>query len=161
MLMIILGLDPGIARLGYGVIDADRGGKAAMVAYGCIETSKDTPKEQRFLQIANELGRILAQYKPVAVGVERLYFSKNVKTALTVGEARGVIVLTIAQSGVPMLEVDPGEVKQALTGYGKADKVQMQKMITLLLKLTAIPKPDDAADALAIAYTTALKYRHT
>ncbi len=137
--MIILGLDPGIARLGFGVIEADRGVAARMIAYGCIETHKDTPKEQRFVQIAN--------------------FSKNVTTALTVGEARGIIILTIAQAGIPMVEVDPGEVKQALTGYGRADKAQMQQMIKLLLKLAVIPKPDDAADALAIAYTTSLKHR--
>lgn len=157
--MIILGLDPGIARLGYGVIESDRGNNARMVAYGCIETPKELAKEKRFVMIATELAAVIAKYQPVAVGVEKLYFSKNVRTALTVGEARGVILLTIAQSGAPLVEVDPGEVKLALTGYGRADKAQMQQMIKLLLKLTAIPKPDDAADALAIAYTTALKYR--
>jgi len=157
--MIILGLDPGIARLGYGVIDSDRGNNARMVAYGCIETPKELPKEQRFVIISDQLTAIIAKYKPVAIGVERLYFSKNVKTALTVGAARGVILLVIAQSQTPMIEVDPGEVKLALTGYGRADKAQMQQMIKLLLKLSVIPKPDDAADALAIAYTAALKYR--
>ncbi len=157
--MIILGLDPGIARLGYGVIESNRGDNARMVAYGCIETPKELGKEHRFVMISDQLTAIIAKYKPAAIGVERLYFSKNVKTALTVGEARGVVLLVIAQAKIPLVEVDPGEVKLALTGYGRADKAQMQQMIKLLLKLVAIPKPDDAADALAIAYTTALKHR--
>ncbi len=157
--MIFLGLDPGIARLGYGVIEVSRGTSARMIAYGCIETPKELGKEHRFVMISDQLTAIIEKYKPVAVGVERLYFSKNVKTALMVGEARGVVLLVIAKAQIQLIEVDPGEVKLALTGYGRADKAQMQQMIKLLLKLTVIPKPDDAADALAIAYTASLKYK--
>lgn len=157
--MIFLGLDPGIARLGYGVIEASRGNDARMIAYGCIETSKTMAKEARLLMIYQTLTKIIVEYKPKAAGLERLYFSKNVTTALTVGEARGVILLALATAELPVVEVDPGEVKLALTGYGRADKSQMQQMIKRLLKLSTIPKPDDAADALAIAYTASLKHR--
>lgn len=155
--MIVLGIDPGIARLGYGVLEVGRGKDPHLVTYGCIETPKELAKELRFVMIADQLKTIIAHYKPAAVGVERLYFSTNVKTALTVGEARGVVLLVIAQAKVPIIEVDPGEVKLALTGYGRADKAQMQQMVKRVFKLSEIPKPDDAADALAIAYTASLK----
>lgn len=148
--MIILGIDPGIARLGWGVVEEVRG-KARMVAYGCLETTKETPHEERLRAVHDELARVIKKYKPTRAAVEKLFFSKNVKTALTVGEARGVIMLTCAELNIPIVEISPKEVKQALTGYGSADKRQMQRMIQLMLGLKEIPKPDDAADALAIA----------
>ncbi len=156
--MIFLGIDPGIARMGYGILDAARGMPLRMVQCGCIETPKTMTKGARLLMIYQALTQVIGDHKPTAVGIERLYFSNNVTTALTVGEARGVALLALAHAHIPVVEVDPGEVKQALTGYGRADKHQMQQMITVLLKLDHIPKPDDAADALAIAYTASLLY---
>lgn len=148
--MIALGIDPGIARMGFGVIEEVKL-KARAIDYGCVETVKDTPHAQRLVTLHKELARLIQKYKPERVAVEQLFFSKNVKTALQVGEARGVIMLTCALEHVPVVEISPKEVKVALTGYGQADKPQMQKMIQLILKLQKIPKPDDAADALAIA----------
>jgi crossover junction endodeoxyribonuclease RuvC len=156
--MIFLGIDPGIARMGYGVIDA-RPGTPTMLSCGCIETPKTMAKEARLCMIYTELTAVIAQYQVCAAGIERLYFSKNVTTALSVGEARGVALLALGQACIPIIEVDPGSVKQALTGYGAADKKQMQQMIKTVFKLGQIPKPDDAADALAIAYTASLMYR--
>lgn len=148
--MVILGIDPGIARMGWGVVEEVRQ-KPRAVAYGCFETEKETPHKERLRAVHDELTRLITQYKPDRIAVEKLFFSKNVKTALTVGEARGVIMLTCAEAHATVFEISPKEVKQALTGYGGADKQQMQKMIQLILGLKEIPKPDDAADALAIA----------
>lgn len=148
--MIILGIDPGIARMGWGVIEEVRQ-KPRAIAYGCFETNKETPYKERLRAVHDELARLIKQYTPDRVAVEKLFFSKNVKTALTVGEARGVIMLTCGELQAQVFEISPKEVKQALTGYGQADKQQMQKMVQLILKLKEIPKPDDAADALAIA----------
>lgn len=151
--MIILGIDPGIARMGYGVIE-EKGRDVKAVSYGCVETPKQMEHAERLVVIHKELLALIKKYKPSRVGVEQLFFSQNVKTALTVGEARGVILFTCAQEHVPIVEISPKTVKQTLTGYGQAEKQQMQKMIQLLLKLDKIPKPDDAADALAIAIAT-------
>ena len=148
--MIILGIDPGLARMGWGVVD-DNKRRVCAIDYGCFETEKTTPHAERLLAVHNELTGIIKKYKPDRVAVEQLFFSKNVKTALQVGEARGVIMLTCAQSSAPVVEISPKAVKLALTGYGQADKAQMQKIIQLTLKLKELPKPDDAADALAIA----------
>ncbi|OGL66847.1 crossover junction endodeoxyribonuclease RuvC [Candidatus Uhrbacteria bacterium RIFCSPHIGHO2_12_FULL_47_11] len=148
--MIILGIDPGIARMGFGVVEETKQ-KPRALAYGCFETSKDLAQAERLAKVHQELARLIKLHKPERVAVEKLFFSKNVKTALQVGEARGVILMTCAELKVPVFEISPKEVKQALTGYGSADKQQMQKMVQLILKLKAIPKPDDAADALAIA----------
>ncbi|MDO8521387.1 MAG: crossover junction endodeoxyribonuclease RuvC [bacterium] len=148
--MIILGIDPGIARMGFGVIEEVKL-KARAIDYGCIETTKDTPHAERLCILHGALTKLIQKYKPERVAVEQLFFSKNVKTALQVGEARGVIMLTCAMEKVPVVEISPKEVKVALTGYGQADKPQMQKMIQLILGLKELPKPDDAADALAIA----------
>ncbi len=148
--MIILGIDPGIARMGWGVVEDTKQNTRA-IDYGCVETAKDTPHAERLLILHKALIKFLQKYKPERVAVEQLFFSKNVKTALQVGEARGVIMLTCEMERVPVVEISPKEVKVALTGYGQADKRQMQKMIQLILKLKTIPKPDDAADALAIA----------
>ena len=148
--MIILGIDPGIARMGWGVVEDTRG-KARAIAYGCFETKKNMEQPERLKAVHDELTKVIKKYKPERIAVEKLFFSKNVKTALTVGEARGVIMLTCAELNVPVVEISPKEVKQTLTGYGSAGKKQMQRMIQLMLGLKEMPKPDDAADALAIA----------
>ncbi|MDO8599697.1 MAG: crossover junction endodeoxyribonuclease RuvC [bacterium] len=147
--MIILGLDPGVARLGYGVIESD-GRRDRCVTYGVLTTAKGE-LGPRFVVLRRELLALIATYRPDRIVVEQLFFSKNVKTATAVGEARGVILLACAESGVPTVEVSPQAVKQAVAGYGAADKRQVQRMVQTLLKLEKIPQPDDAADALAIA----------
>lgn len=146
----ILGIDPGIARMGWGVVEELKG-KPRAIGYGCFETTKDMGHEERLEAVHKELAQLIKKYKPDRAAVEKLFFSKNVKTALAVGEARGVILMTCAALKVPTVEISPKAVKQALTGYGGADKQQMQKMVQLMLGLKEIPKPDDAADALAIA----------
>lgn len=148
--MIILGIDPGFARLGFGVIE-ESDGRTQAVTYGCFETSSKLEHPERLLKIYKEMQRLIKKYKPKRVAFEHLFFSKNVKTAMAVGEARGVIMLACAEAKIPTVEIMPNQVKQAVTGYGGADKQQMQKMVKLILGLKEIPKPDDAADALAIA----------
>ena len=148
--MRILGIDPGTAITGYGVIER-RGRGGVHIAHGCITTHKDTPKEKRLLLLEQGMMALFREYKPDVVAVESLYFFKNLKTALPVSEARGVILLTIAKHKLPLYEFTPPQVKMSVTGYGKAEKKQMQKMVQLHLKLESLPKPDDAADALAVA----------
>lgn len=148
--MIILGIDPGVARMGYGVVEEVTHNTRA-IAYGCFETLSKTPHGERLVAVHKELLRLIKKYRPDKIAVEKLFFSKNVKTALTVSEARGVVLMTCAALRIPIVEISPKEVKLTLTGYGQADKQQMQRMVQLLLKLKNIPKPDDAADALAIA----------
>ncbi len=147
---IILGIDPGIATTGFGVIESDNQ-KIKLIDYGCILTKAGEPHEQRLKQINLELNKIIKKYQPQAVAVEKLFFCNNAKTALIVGEARGVIILTICQNNLPLHEFTPLQVKQGVSAYGKADKKQVQQMVKLLLNMKEIPKPDDAADALAIA----------
>lgn len=149
--MIILGIDPGYARLGYGVIKNENNCQEAL-AFGCLETKKDTSPEKRLLFLSQELEKIIKKFHPEKIVVEKLFFLKNSKTALGVGEARGIILLSAAEAKVPVLEVTPLQVKSALTGYGLADKKQVQTMVKNIFKLKEIPKPDDAADALAIAF---------
>lgn len=146
--MKVLGIDPGVARVGYGVLDGMR-----CVGYGCIETEKTTAGALRLLQIRREVAALIKTHRPDVVAVEKLFFQKNVKTAIMVAEARGVILAAAAEAGLPVAEFTPLVVKQALTGYGKAEKGQVQRMVKSLLGLREVPKPDDAADALAIAYT--------
>lgn len=148
--MIVLGIDPGTAITGYGLV-SDGDGEAAAIAYGAITTASDLSLPDRLLAIHRELDQLIRQYRPDQAAVEQLFFNKNVRTALAVGHARGVVMLTLAQAGVPTVEYTPLEVKLAVSGNGRADKRQIQQMVTLLLKLDKIPKPDDAADALAIA----------
>lgn len=150
MSRIILGVDPGIADTGYGVINDDKG-KLTCLSYGSIKTSSKDDLITRLNQLHIELSKVIKKYQPDLVSVEELFFSKNVKTALTVGHARGVILLTIKQNNLPVFEFKPSQVKQAVSGYGAAKKDQIQKMVKTLLGLKEIPKPDDAADALAIA----------
>lgn len=148
--MIILGIDPGIAIVGYGVVEY-KGNKFRTIDYGAITTKAHTKLDLRLLSVYDELCEIIHKYKPDAISIEELFFNTNVKTAITVAHARGVIVLAAARSGVPTFEYTPLQIKQALTGYGRADKQQMQNMVKIMLNLNAVPKPDDVADALAVA----------
>ena len=150
--MVILGIDPGLATLGWGLI-ADHQHKQTLIRYGCIITPPDQPFPMRLLAIRTELEAIIAEYSPDEIAFEELFFARNVTTALTVGAARGVCVSVAARHTNPLYEYTPMQVKQALTGYGRADKKQIQEMVKLLLVLPEIPKPDDAADALAVALT--------
>ena len=152
--MIVLGIDPGTARLGYGLVER-QGSRLTMLDYGCIETVNDRPLEQRLLIIHEGIDDLIKTYRPEAVGVERLFFNKNVQTAMAVGQARGVVLLVAAQHGLPVLEYGPHEVKLAVTGYGRAPTDQVQRMVQMVLAMKQIPKPDDAADALAVAVCTA------
>jgi crossover junction endodeoxyribonuclease RuvC len=152
--MRIIGIDPGIARLGWGVIDSN-GNKVKPINFGCFETSKDDPVQVRLLAIHNFLDKLFLEYKPDALSIEELFFNKNVSTALTVGQARGIVLLASALHNVPFYSFTPLEIKMALTGYGRADKSQIGHMVKTLLYLKSIPKPDDTADALAIAITHA------
>jgi crossover junction endodeoxyribonuclease RuvC len=149
--VIILGIDPGTATTGYGLVTEDEAGEARLVRYGVITTAPGVPMPERLLAIHRELTAVIAMYAPDAVAVESLFFGRNVTTALTVGQARGVLLLAAAQAGLPTYEYKPAEVKQALAGYGAADKRQMQEMVRILLNLDDIPRPDDAADAVAVA----------
>ncbi|MCW1969408.1 MAG: crossover junction endodeoxyribonuclease RuvC [Anaerolineae bacterium] len=151
--MISLGIDPGIATTGYGVVREERNGQLTALAFGVIETPKTATLPERLQQLRNDLKAILAQWQPETCAVEELFFATNAKTAITVGQARGVILLALADAGLPIGEYTPLQVKQAIAGYGQADKKQMQEMVRMLLNLRTIPKPDDAADGLAIAIT--------
>lgn len=148
--MKILGIDPGIGITGIGVIETI-GNRTTMLDCGPITTPPNTPLPQRLVEIYDKLSRIITHYKPDAVAIEELFFNKNVSTALIVGQARGVAVLCAAQAKVPLTSYTPSEIKVAVAGYGKADKYQVGQMVKSLLKLEEVPKPDDVADALAIA----------
>jgi len=152
--MRILGVDPGTAITGFGVIDAE-GNRFSFVDAGVIRTPKEQPMPERLSTIYDELHELIKEFKPDVMSLELLYFARNVTTAMTVGQARGVITLCASQANLPIYEYTPMQVKQAVTGYGKADKKQIQEMVKKLLQLSAIPKPDDAADGLAIAITHA------
>ena len=149
--MIILGIDPGIATLGYGVIEKDERGNFRAVDCGVVKTPKEEGLPVRLAMLEEGLTAILNKYKPDEVAIEELFFSKNITTGIAVAHARGVALLTCVKACGRLYEYTPMQIKQALTGYGKADKKQIQTTVTSLLKLATIPKPDDAADALAIA----------
>ncbi len=148
--MIVLGIDPGTAALGYGIVERT-GSRLREVDHGCLVTSPDLGLPERLLAIHSLVEELLTLHRPRLIAVERLFFSRNVQTALAVGQARGVVLLAAAQHGVPVREATPNEVKSAITGYGAADKEQVQRMVQLVLGMSEIPRPDDAADALAIA----------
>lgn len=152
--MIVLGIDPGTARTGYGIVSRD-GSALRMVDYGCLETIDDRPLGARLLLIHEGISDLIETWRPQAIGVERLFFNKNVQTAIAVAQARGVVLFTAAQHGLPVVELGPHEVKLAVTGYGRATKDQVQRMVQLLLAMAELPRPDDAADALAVAVCTA------
>jgi crossover junction endodeoxyribonuclease RuvC len=151
--MLALGIDPGTATTGYGLVLELPDGNLQIVAYGIISTPKHDSGPTRLVKLFTEINNILNIYHPETCGVEKLFFQRNVTTAIDVGQARGVILLALAQAGLEICEYTPNEVKQAVTGYGAADKKQMQEMVKMILSLDKIPKPDDAADALAIAIT--------
>ena len=148
--MRILGIDPGYAILGWGVLDVE-GNHFRVVAYDSILTDKDTPMPRRLQELYMGLEEIIAKYKPEEASIEELYFNNNAKTAIMVGEARGVAVLACANGGLHINEYTPLQIKQALVGYGRADKKQVQQMVKTILNLDKVPKPDDTADALAAA----------
>jgi len=148
--VIILGIDPGTATTGYGVIKKE-GSVLTVLEYGCIRTEANQDLKIRLRIIEEDLIEIIESFKPDVASVEQLFFCNNAKTALAVGHARGVILLTLEKSGMPVYEYTPLQVKQAVSGYGKASKKQIQEMVKILLKMKEIPRPDDAADALAIA----------
>ena len=150
---LVLGIDPGTATTGFGLVREKNDGSLEMVEYGIISTPKDETAHQRLVLLYDEVKKILKEYKPVSVAVEKLFFQRNISTAIAVGQARGVVMLAIAQADLDVAEYTPNEVKQAVAGYGSADKKQVQEMVKVLLALPTIPKPDDAADALAIAIT--------
>ncbi len=148
--MIVLGIDPGTAAMGWGVIDRT-GGALRLVDVGCLETSADLGLPDRLLAIHRFVGELIARHDPAIVAVERLFFSRNAQTAFAVGQARGVVLLAAAETGRAIREATPSEVKVAVTGSGTADKEQVGRMVAVLLGLAAAPRPDDAADALAVA----------
>lgn len=148
--MIILGIDPGFAITGYGIIKMV-GNRFQTIDYGAITTLAGTPLPKRLLQLTIELEAIIAQYNPDVAAVEELFFSKNAKTAIAVGHGRGVAVTAAARAGLDVYEYTPMQVKQAVVGYGRAEKAQVQQMVKAILGLATIPKPDDVADALAVA----------
>ncbi|NLN07831.1 MAG: crossover junction endodeoxyribonuclease RuvC [Firmicutes bacterium] len=148
--MRILGIDPGIATTGFAVLETD-GIKSRALIYGCIRTSAGQPMPDRLHTLYSRLQEILSSYQPDNVAIEKLFFAKNANSAMQVGEARGVAVLAACHAGLAVFEYTPLQVKQAVVGYGKAEKGQVQQMVKLLLALEEIPRPDDAADALAIA----------
>lgn len=147
--MIVIGIDPGLATVGFGVIRKEDG--ITPVSYGCIRTSSEKQTSERLLEIYIEINALFDKYCPNAVAVERLFFNKNVTNAMSVSEARGVIFLAAQQRNIPLFEYTPNQIKQAITGSGRADKKQMQEMIKRLLSLDEVPQPDDAADGLSIA----------
>ena len=152
--MIILGIDPGLATLGWGVIEAERG-RQRLINYGCILTTPQQRFPERLQHIGQDMRTLLQTYKPQEIAFEELFFAKNVTTALTVGAARGVAIAACADYTDQLYEYTPMQVKQAIVGYGKAEKQQIQQMVKMLLHMEDIARPDDAADAIAIALTHA------
>lgn len=157
--MRILGIDPGTGILGFGVIDVDAKGTVSLVDAGVIRTPPKQPDSERLNTIYDELHEIIAATKPQIMSVEKLFFARNVTTAMSVSQARGVVLLCGKQHKLELYEFTPMQIKQAITGYGKADKKQIQEMVRVLLGLKETPKPDDAADALAAAICCAMSVR--
>lgn len=151
--MLVLGLDPGTATTGYGLVKEHEDGTMEAIDFGVISTKANTPMPVRLKQIYDELSALIDKYEPDAVAIEELFFGKNVTTGITVAQARGVMLLVTAQKGLPVTTYKPKVAKQAITGYGSADKTQMQEMMRQILRLDEVPRPDDAADGLAMAYT--------
>ena len=157
--MRVLGIDPGTGILGFGVIDVGDRGKVTLLDGGVIRTPVKQPDAERLLTIYDELKEVIRELKPVAMSVEKLFFAQNVTTAMTVAQARGVVLLLGQQHGLELHEYTPLQIKQALTGYGRATKQQMQEMVKIILGLNEIPKPDDCADALAAAICHSMNMR--
>ncbi|MBU0648497.1 crossover junction endodeoxyribonuclease RuvC [Patescibacteria group bacterium] len=150
----ILGIDPGFAITGWGIIE--HGKESSAIGYGCIKTTAGTDYPSRLISISRELDKVIKKFNPGLAVIEQLFFCKNVKTGIQVGEARGIAILTMAKNGLPIHEFTPLQVKQAVTGYGRASKTQVQRMVQTLLGLSEIPQPDDVTDALAIAICGAM-----
>jgi crossover junction endodeoxyribonuclease RuvC len=150
---LALGIDPGTATTGYGLVRLAPDGELVAVKYGVILTPKDDSAPARLEMIYDQLSDLIREYQPETAAVEKLFFSRNVTTALAVGQARGVVMLALQKAGIESFEYTPKEIKNAVAGYGGADKRQVQEMVRALLQLDSIPKPDDAADALAVAIT--------
>ena len=148
--MVILGIDPGVATIGFGLIRAERG-RNTLLQYGVITTPPGIPLSERLLQISRDMEQLLETFKPDEIAVEELFFTKNITTGIAVAHGRGVILLAAEKAGIPVFEYTPMQVKQGVVGYGKAEKKQVMLMTQRLLNMTDIPRPDDAADALAIA----------
>lgn len=157
---ITLGIDPGTATTGYGFIRQRRDTSLEALAYGVITTPAKTPPAERLLQIYEELNDLILLHRPQLCAVEKLFFQRNVTTAIAVGQARGVILLALAQAGMSPAEYTPNEIKLAVSGYGSAGKRQVQEMVRMMLALPEIPRPDDAADALAVAITHIHTHRY-
>jgi crossover junction endodeoxyribonuclease RuvC len=149
--MLVIGIDPGTAITGYGLVQENEDGGLSVVDFGVILTSADMPMPERLLELYHRLRELMLLHHPQSGAVEKLFFQRNVRTALAVGQARGIVLLAMAECGIPVAEYTPLEVKLAVAGYGGADKNQVQQMVRALLSLPDIPRPDDAADALAIA----------
>jgi crossover junction endodeoxyribonuclease RuvC len=148
--MIVLGIDPGTAATGYGLVERE-GSQLRLIDYGCLQTLPTQELPVRLLEIHRAVTELILTHKPAQLGIERLFFNRNVQTAFAVGQARGVVLLAAAEHGLPVFEYGPHEVKMAVTGYGRADKGQVQRMVQAVLGMKMLPKPDDAADALAVA----------
>ena len=157
--MRILGVDPGTGICGFGVIEVDGRNRSKMVTAGVITTPAHTPLPDRLLDIFESINQIIDETKPDMMSIEKLFFNQNITTGITVAEARGVAILAARKRGLKIAEYTPLQIKQSMTGYGRADKKQMQNMVQLHLGLRSVPKPDDAADALAAAITHALMSR--
>jgi len=149
--MLVLGIDPGIAITGFGLVQVSQAGDLSAISFGVIDSTAVRTTSSRLVYLYDHLLELISQYQPTQSAVERLFFQRNIKTAMQVGEARGVIQLCLEQAHIPFAEYTPNEVKQAVTAYGNADKKQVQEMVRILLQLESAPTPDDAADALAIA----------
>ncbi len=151
--MRIIGIDPGTATTGFGIIETEKGGKVSLVEAGVIRTPAHTPLPERLMTIHTDITELIKEFQLQIMSVEKLYFAKNVTTAFSVAHARGVIVLAGQVAGIVIHEYTPLEIKQAVTGYGRANKAQIQEMVRIMLSLKKVPSPDDAADALAAALT--------
>jgi len=148
--MRILGIDPGTATTGFSILESEKG-KVKLLDYGCIKTKAGLKQNIRLDQIAKDLSQLIKKWKPRTASIEKLFFKKNVKTAMSVAEARGVIIQKCTENGLEIEQYAPTEIKSAVCGYGKADKIMVQEMVRVILGLTKTPKPDDAADAIAAA----------
>jgi crossover junction endodeoxyribonuclease RuvC len=159
--VIIIGIDPGLATVGFGIIRKEKNSMIP-ISYGCIKTSAKKQNPERLLEIYNELNILFERYSPSEVAIEKLFFTNNITSAMDVSEARGIIFLAAQQKNIPVTEYTPNQIKQAITGSGRADKKQMQEMIKRLLNLDEVPSPDDAADGLSIAlcHINMKKYAH-
>lgn len=159
--MRIIGIDPGTGILGFGVIEVALGGKPSMIDAGVVTSPARTPLEDRLVDIYESIQQVISEVKPDVMSIEKLFFAQNITTAISVSHARGVAMLVGRQADLKIVEYTPLQIKQTLTGYGRADKKQVQEMVKLHLGLRTIPKPDDAADALAAAITYSLMSRHS